>query len=460
METDSEDEHGGEQIRVQFVTEHDEFKITETSIAVPVALGRAGLSEIVNHLLARDPPVPFDFLVKDKDVLVRKRLLKVVEELELSSEDVLVLEYAPAVQQPDLQAESEWPDWISCIDASATVDGMPLVWCGSYDGAVQASVVQSSPESGDSKLTVVPVDKITPGKSGQSAIKGVRQFGSGLLATACKDGTVGLFQTNVSQGPEGPALQYSQLASCKGHSGSVETIDGIQLGDFAVLGTGGWDHEVCLWKLRLGDQSSSDDDEDGEQPNAKSRRVGSADAASKQSGLRIVEEPSSSLIGHTDNVSAVCWEAVSAPTILYSGSWDHSIRAWDVTRETSSMELVGGKVVTALDHSSQNNMLASGHPDNAVRLWDSRTTGDSVVRLQLRSHRAWVSCVKWCPTNSNLLISAAHDRTVKVWDIRSTKPLHTLEEHQNKVLAVDWSKDGKQIVSGGADSILRAYVAA
>jgi ribosome biogenesis protein YTM1 len=68
--------------------------------------------------------------------------------------------------------------------------------------------------------------------------------------------------------------------------------------------------------------------------------------------------------------------------------------------------------------------------------------------------------VSFCPTNDKLLASCAHDRTVKVWDLRSTVPLHTVEDHTNKVLAVDWTADGKALVSGGADAILRAHVLA
>jgi WD40 repeat protein len=39
------------------------------------------------------------------------------------------------------------------------------------------------------------------------------------------------------------------------------------------------------------------------------------------------QEPLEVLKGHGQSVSAICWPH---PAALYSGSWDHTIRQWDV----------------------------------------------------------------------------------------------------------------------------------
>ena len=54
---------------------------------------------------------------------------------------------------------------------------------------------------------------------------------------------------------------------------------------------------------------------------------------------------------------------------------------------------------------------------------------------------------------------------MKLWDVRSTAALHTVHEHGSKALCVGWraAADGEgaqRIVSGGADSELRASVVA
>merc|ERR1711916_416981 len=118
---------------------------------------------------------------------------------------------------------------------------------------------------------------------------------------------------------------------------------------------------------------------------------------------------------------------MGATSTLFTGSWDRSIRAWDVVREVCTIKLNGNKVVTAMSHNATSKTIATGHADHLVRLWDSRVTGEAIVKLSLKSHEAWVTDVQWSPTKPHLLASASQDRTVKLWDVRSTVPLHTLK---------------------------------
>lgn len=472
---ESDEGEGEEQVRVQFVTEHDAFKVTETSIAVPATLGRAGLSQIVNHLLQLDPIMPFEFLVKEKNVLLRKKLGKTVEVLGLSAENVVVLEYAPAVRPPQLDSESEWPDWISAVDAKLTTSSsaVGVVACGAYDGSVHLSQLVGPADKGaGSKWTAVPLHSI---KAHRAAVKSVEQFANEYVVTGAKDGLVKLFHlvdNGTTKGQGELKLSYSQKAACQGHVGSIEAVRGAlhKDGNAVILGSAGWDRAVCIWKVSLSSSGSSngsvrnsDDssEKQGEEPSSKSRRTSAKSASVKSGQPTIMSEPVAVFTEHADSVSALCWskeEEEGGARTLYSGGWDHSIFAWDLVRECSTVRLQGTKVVTSLDHSAQNQLLASGHPDNLVRLWDARTTGDSIVKLSLVGHKAWVAAVKWSPTDSNLVASASHDKTVKVWDMRAPKsPLHTIADHTNKCLALDWTRKGDCIVSGGADSKLRVY---
>ncbi|KAJ3175818.1 WD repeat-containing protein 12, partial [Irineochytrium annulatum] len=115
------------------------------------------------------------------------------------------------------------------------------------------------------------------------------------------------------------------------------------------------------------------------------------------------------------------------------------------------------RVVLDLSHSKQAGLLASGHSDNFVRLWDPRDQKGLVVKLKLSSHANWVSSVAWSPEDLYKLASGSYDGTVKVWDIRATTPLHSLKSgaggggaQAKKVLAVDWVEG--QLLSGGEDA--------
>jgi len=72
------------------------------------------------------------------------------------------------------------------------------------------------------------------------------------------------------------------------------------------------------------------------------------------------------------------------------------------------------------------------------------------------SHTDWISSIAWHPTAEHYVVSASYDTSLKLWDLRASIPLHTLEEHSEKVLCVAWSGPNG-IVSGGADCELRTY---
>ena len=52
---------------------------------------------------------------------------------------------------------------------------------------------------------------------------------------------------------------------------------------------------------------------------------------------------------------------------------------------------------------SAGRMLATGHPDARVRIWDTRTQGETLTRASLSSHRQWIADVKWAPGSETMV---------------------------------------------------------
>ncbi|GBG25623.1 Ribosome biosis protein WDR12-like [Hondaea fermentalgiana] len=472
---DEEEGEGDEQIRVKFTTRFSKYRVTETSIAVPLSLRRAGLSEVVNHLLGREDEdrVVFDFLIVEKDTLVRRNLEYHLRTLKLSSEEVLHLEYAPALLEPELSAEEKWPDWLSCVDARRpTAENEDLVAVtGSYDGSLTfCEVARSSGAAGLAKGVTV-LSKV---QAHRAAVKGVTQFGENYVSSCGKDGVVKVWSTSLAEAApvtrkaaangsssSTRSMNCTQIAGCEGHERSVEALDAVQIGNFAVMGSGGWDQSVCIWKVALGNEddvtaAKEEGEDEGDAANGSDRKKRKVKGAKAASALKTVK-PASVLSGHTDSVSALTWADRGSPSTLFSGSWDRSIRAWDVVREVCTIKLNGNKVVTAIAHNPTTATIATGHADEQVRLWDSRVTGEAIVKLSLKSHEAWITSVQWSPSRPHLLASASQDQTIKLWDVRSSVPLHTLKSHTNKVFGLSWDASGTMLMSAGADSMLRAY---
>lgn len=165
-------------------------------------------------------------------------------------------------------------------------------------------------------------------------------------------------------------------------------------------------------------------------------------------------EASRTLEGHTECVSSVVWFEKNT---IYSASWDHSVRSWDVETGINSLTVGCGKALHCLSIGGEGSaLIAAAGADSVLRIWDPRMPGTFTPILQLSSHKSWITACKWHPKSRHHLISSSHDGTLKLWDVRSKVPLTTLEAHKDKVLCADWWKEDC-VISGGADSMLQIF---
>jgi WD40 repeat protein len=105
----------------------------------------------------------------------------------------------------------------------------------------------------------------------------------------------------------------------------------------------------------------------------------------------------------------------------------------------------GGCLAVALAPSGR--VAVSGGRDGLIRFWE---TARGAERRTLPGG-GWVHCLA-CTSDGGLLASGHDDGKVHVWDMRSGLRLRTCEGHRGAVLALDFSKDGKRLLSAGIDS--------
>src|SRR5262245_47108300 len=76
--------------------------------------------------------------------------------------------------------------------------------------------------------------------------------------------------------------------------------------------------------------------------------------------------------GHTDSVTSVAFTADGKSIV--SGSWDKTIKLWEVTTGKDRLTFKGhSDYVTAVALSEDGRLLASGSYDRTVKLWDAST---------------------------------------------------------------------------------------
>ncbi|KAL4980318.1 hypothetical protein BDW66DRAFT_156547 [Aspergillus desertorum] len=108
--------------------------------------------------------------------------------------------------------------------------------------------------------------------------------------------------------------------------------------------------------------------------------------------------------------------------------------------------------------------LLSGSQDAHIRLWDLRTVpadrGVSVFgsRDQYNGNSDAVRDIRWSPGDGVLFAVATDSGAIQLWDIRrSNSPLMRITAHDRPCYSVDWHPDGKHIVSGGTDRLVKVW---
>jgi len=159
--------------------------------------------------------------------------------------------------------------------------------------------------------------------------------------------------------------------------------------------------------------------------------------------------PRRSLRGHNHFVSDVVIS--SDGQFALSGSWDGTLRLWDINSGVCTRRFVGhSKDVLSVAFSADNRQIVSGSRDRTVKLWN--TLGECKFTIVEDGHTEWVSCVRFSPSaTAPVIVSAGWDKVVKVWMLSNCKLRTNLSGHTGYLNTVTVSPDGSLCASGGKD---------
>ncbi|AED92177.1 Transducin/WD40 repeat-like superfamily protein [Arabidopsis thaliana] len=399
MDIDGEDV--SRRLHVKFVTKLDSpFKVPVNSVAIPSNVTRLGLSSIVNSIIESENPEwktePFDFLIDGE--LIRMSLEEFLLAKGISAERTLEIEYIRAVTPRKEEEPSLHDDWVSAVNGSSP----RFILTGCYDGLGR---VWSSAGS---------CSHILEGHSG--AISSVALVNSNdaetvTVATASKDRTLRLFKFDPAESVDS-TTKVRAYKILRGHKASVQSVSAQKSGNMVCSSS--WDCTINLWNTN---ESTSE----GESVSVKKRKGNNQAEESQSEG-----EAVTSLVGHTQCVSSVVWPEHD---VIYSSSWDHSVRRWDVETGKDSLNLFCGKALNTVDVGGESSaLIAAGGSDPILRVWDPRKPGTSAPVFQFSSHSSWISACKWHKSSWFHLLSASYDGKIMLWDLRTavmTKHTHS-----------------------------------
>ncbi|KAI0850603.1 quinon protein alcohol dehydrogenase-like superfamily [Daldinia vernicosa] len=156
-------------------------------------------------------------------------------------------------------------------------------------------------------------------------------------------------------------------------------------------------------------------------------------------------------VGHSTAIVSVAFS--SDGNRLVSGSWDNTVKVWDVETGACIMTLRGHqRNINSVAFSPDGSRIASGSSDNTVRIWDS-TMGTCLTIL---NHEHWVASVAFSPDGIRLA-SGSWDGHVKIWGFETGSPLAAFEGHSNLINPVSFSPDGCRLASGSEDGTVKIW---
>ncbi|CAI7844356.1 unnamed protein product, partial [Closterium sp. NIES-54] len=224
------------QVQVRFTTRLPaHLTVPSTPFTVPVRLTRYGLSEVINTLLGRDAPQPFDFIVDGR--LLRSSLRKCLLTSALSTERVIPIEYTLAVRPPSASHSAPHDDWVSAVSAAQP----SVIVTGSYDSHVRLFSVPptSAAAATPADATAHAAHAADAADGGSSSARCIQVAAAhsdvvthiaalpagSAFVSASKDRTLRLWQlaadnTEASTAP--PSLRASVVAVMRGHSAAVQ----------------------------------------------------------------------------------------------------------------------------------------------------------------------------------------------------------------------------------------------
>ncbi|KAG2216854.1 hypothetical protein INT45_005221 [Circinella minor] len=141
---------------------------------------------------------------------------------------------------------------------------------------------------------------------------------------------------------------------------------------------------------------------------------------------------------------------------LISASRSLQMRIWDLStgqclRTTKAHE--APVIVMDIDHTS--TLVATGGADGIVKVWDIDRGFCTHV---FHGHRGVVSAVKFHYMHGQwYLASGADDCEIRLWNLQTKKCLGVLQSHVSVIRGLDFSSDGRTLISGSRDKVVNVW---
>ncbi|KFY79150.1 hypothetical protein V499_01809 [Pseudogymnoascus sp. VKM F-103] len=186
-------------------------------------------------------------------------------------------------------------------------------------------------------------------------------------------------------------------------------------------------------------------------PRGESFCVSYSDAAVLVYDTRTGEEMAAMASLETyDGTTATGVNAVVATTT----GLDSSL-TFDASRGLSEEDVVVGGATGS--QAGIEGTVISGHEDRYIRFFDANS---GQCTYNMLAHPAAISCLSMSPDGREL-VSGGHDASLRFWSLEKRACAQEMTSHRlmrgEGVCSVVWSQDGRWVVSGGGDGVVKVF---
>ena len=187
-------------------------------------------------------------------------------------------------------------------------------------------------------------------------------------------------------------------------------------------------------------------------------RDGSArvwDAATGQPRTPLLEHPAPILLGGKKGVESVHFASFSPDGRWVITASETHARVWDATSgrpRTARLRHPRGVALCHAAFSPDGRWIATSS-NFEVLVWDMVT---GRARTHISAHHGSVGTVEFSP-NGRSILTASADKTARVWDAATGQPITPVLNHQRWVTHATFSPDGHWVVTASGDNTARVW---